>query len=75
MAPPRSRKPAAIADHVHGILAESGPRNMNVVRAMVARPLGNLRVQPTLERVIGILFLDGRVKWQGRKRGRRLAAA
>jgi hypothetical protein len=69
-----------LALRVHRILRESGPRNLNIVRAMCkigAQELGNQL--PTahriiFERVVGILFLQGVVEWKSSGRHRRLAA-
>jgi len=47
---------------------ESGPRKANVLRGLAAS-------QAQFERAIGVLFLLGVVRWEGRKRRRLLARA
>jgi hypothetical protein len=72
------RSVEGLAARVLRILKEGGPRKLTVLRGYCkfgAQELGlGINTNIIFERVVGILFLQGVVEWQGQKKARLLAA-
>ena len=56
-----------LAARILKVLQAGGPRTPWMFRGLA-------KSDAEYQQAIGVLFLDGTVEWQGRKRGRKLAA-
>lgn len=69
---------SAAAVRVQRVLAESGPRSLNLTMAIATRKPRRGRqpkVAPDPVRVLGELFVAGMIEWAGKRRARRVAAS